>query len=71
MTTKEWIDEYFKEQWVDINDCNINFEELKPISTSTSLHIFEERYSIDDKQYRLLYGISDDSNTPIIQILNT
>jgi len=67
---KDWFDNYFKEQWVTVEDCDIDFEKLEPISTANSLHVFEERYEINGNQYRLLYAIGDTSNTPTIEILN-
>jgi len=65
---KDWFDNYFKEQWVTVEDCDIDFEKLEPISTANSLHVFEERYEINGNQYRLLYAIGDTSNTPTIEI---
>jgi len=69
MMNKEWFDNYFKEQWDEVKDCDIDFSQHEPISTANSLHIFEERYCIGDDEYRLLYAIGDDSNTPMIEIL--
>ena len=53
---KEWIEKDFSETWKEI-ETDIDFSKYKPISTSKSLHIYEERYKIDGKKYRLLYSI--------------
>ena len=53
---KEWIEKYFSEAWKEI-ETDIDFSKYKPISTSESLHIYEERYEIDGEKYRLLYPI--------------
>ena len=45
---KEWIEKYFSEQWKEV-DVDIDFSVHEPISTSNSLHIFEERYEIENK----------------------
>jgi hypothetical protein len=66
--TREWIKKYFKEQWVEVQDCDIDFSKHEPISTGGSLHIHEERYNIGEDVYRLLYPIGEYSN-PIIEIL--
>ena len=41
----------------------INFDDMTPIYTANSLHIYEERYEIDHIIYRVLYAIND--NEPI------
>ena len=64
---KEWIEKYFSEQWKEV-DVDIDFSMYEPISTSNSLHIFEERYEIENNTYRLLYAIGYDSD-PNIEIL--
>lgn len=64
---KEWIEKYFSETWKEI-ETDIDFSKYKPISTSKSLHIYEERYKIDGKKYRLLYPI-DYKGEPSIGIL--
>lgn len=66
---KEWVEEYFKEQWTEVKDCNIDFEKYESISISNSLHVHERKYEIDGDTYRLLYAIGGASNTPLIQIL--
>ncbi len=67
MNTEEWIKEYFKETWKEI-ETDIDFSKYEPISTSSSLHIYEERYEIDGKTYRLLYAIGYDGE-PLIEVL--
>lgn len=57
MTTEEWINDYFKEQWEEVIDCNLDFTKLTPSTTSNSLHISEERYIVGEDEYRLLYTI--------------
>ena len=64
---QEWIEEYFKENWKEVK-TDIDFTKFEPISTSNSLHIYEERYEIDDKIYRLLYAIGYDGE-PSIEVL--
>jgi hypothetical protein len=66
---KDWIEKHFSEQWTDVENCLIDFTKYKPISTSDSLHIYEERYKIENKEYRLLYIISDLQSKPLIQTL--
>jgi hypothetical protein len=65
--TKEWIEKHFSETWKEI-ETDIDFSKHKPISTSSSLHIHEERYNIGDKIYRLLYAIDNDGE-PSVEIL--
>jgi hypothetical protein len=55
-----------KEHWKELKS-DIDFSKYEPFATYTSLHIYEERYKIDDKVYRLLYTIGDVQN-PIIEI---
>lgn len=64
---KEWIEKYFSEQWKEVN-VDIDFTKHEPIKTSSSLHIYEERYEIDDNVYRLLYAIGYDGE-PNVEIL--
>ncbi len=64
---KEWIEKYFSEQWKEIG-VDIDFNKCEPISTSSSLHIFEERYEIENNTYRLLYAIGYDGD-PNVEIL--
>ncbi len=64
---EEFIKEYFKETWEEI-ETDIDFSKYDPISTSNSLHIYEERYEIDDKIYRLLYAIGY-KEEPSIEVL--
>lgn len=66
-TTQKWIEKYFKETWKEV-ETDIDFSKYKPISTSNSLHIYEERYKIDNKTYRLLYAIGYDVE-PLIEVL--
>lgn len=57
----------FNETWKEI-ETDIDFSKYEPISTSNSFHIYEERYEIDDKKYRLLYVIGYDAD-PSIEVL--
>lgn len=66
-TTRAWIESYFSENWVPIK-TDIDFKQYKPISTSDSLHITEERYIVDGDTYRLLYAIGYTGN-PDVEIL--
>jgi len=66
---KDWIKKHFSEQWTDVENCLIDFTKYDPINTSNSLHIYEERYKINNKHYRLLYTISDSKSKPLIQTL--
>lgn len=43
----------------NITVTDIDFSKYEPISTSHSLHIFEEIYEIDGVLYRLIYEIGD------------
>jgi len=54
-------------EWVEA-ETDIDFSKYEPISMSNSLHIYEERYEIDGKTYRLLYAIGYEGN-PLIEIL--
>ena len=58
----------FKPQLREVNGCKINFKELQPISVFNSLHIYEERYEIDNETYILSYAIGYDSD-PKVEIL--
>lgn len=64
---KEWIEKYFSESWEKV-ETDIDFSNYKPVSTSSSLHVDEERYEIDGNTYRLLYEIGSDYG-PLIEIL--
>ena len=66
MNDQKWIKEYFKETWKK-SENDIDFSKYEPISTSSSLHIYEERFLIDGRTYRLLYAI--DSKEPLVEIL--
>ena len=66
-TTRAWIESYFSENWVPIK-TDIDFKQYKPINTSDSLHITEERYIVDGDTYRLLYAIGYTGN-PDVEIL--
>ena len=62
------MEEYFKEDWKEI-ETDIDFSKYEPISTSNSLHIYEERYEIDGKTYRLLYAIGYNEEPLIEELL--
>lgn len=64
---EELNNKYFSETWKEI-DSDIDFSKHKPISTSSSLHIYEERYEIDGKKYRLLYALGYNGK-PSIEVL--
>lgn len=54
--------------WETVEETDIDFNSMKPDSTSNSLHIYEEVYHVDGWKYRLLYEISDkDENLPTIE----
>ena len=67
---KKWILEYFKDEWVEIN-TEINFDQYEPIDISSSLHIIQYTYDINDNKYRLSYSIDDLDANPLIEILKT
>ena len=64
---KKFIEKYFNEQWIEI-DCNVDFTQLKPFKTASSLHVYEERYEVNNETYRLLYCIGDET-APMVEIL--
>ena len=66
-STREWIEKNFSETWKEI-ETDIDFTKYEPISTSNSLHIYEERYEINGNKYRLLYAIGCVGD-PSIEIL--
>ncbi len=68
MNREEWIKEYFKETWKKTK-TDIDFSKHEPVSTSNSLHIYEERYEIDGKLYRLLYLIGHEEEPSIEELL--
>ena len=61
---KDFIDSF--QVWKTIV-TDIDFKKHEPISTGSSLHIYEEQYLIDGNTYRLLYG--EYSDIPLIDIL--
>lgn len=64
---KELVKKHFTDNWKQI-DTDIDFSNYDPISTSNSLHIYEERYEIEGKFYRLLYPIGY-NESPLIELL--
>lgn len=71
------VSDYIKnlEQWVSISKSEqaviksiVEVEKIKPTSTST--HIYEERYVVDGKIFRFISEISDHSGDCEIQKLN-
>ena len=64
----KWIKEYFKEKWENV-ETDIDFNKHNPISTSHSLHIYEERYIVDNETYRLLYLIGNDADPNIEKLI--
>jgi len=63
-----WVLNYVAEQWEDA-DPSINFDELEPFDTSNSLHIYEEKYKVEDDTYRLLYVIGNDGPPSIEKLI--
>lgn len=64
---KDWLEKYFSEHWEEVNS-DIDFKKLEPIETSSSLHIYEEKYIVDEGTYRLLYVIGG-NDIPTIEKL--
>jgi hypothetical protein len=58
---------HFSETWKEI-DTDIDFSKYEPITKSSSLHVYEERYEINGEKYRLLYAIGSYDKS-IIEIL--
>lgn len=55
------------ETWEEIQ-TDIDFSKYKPTETGSSLHIYEERYEIDGKKYRLFFAIGNDSD-PLVELM--
>jgi hypothetical protein len=51
--------------WEEVEETDIDFDSLEPISTSNSLHIYSEEYDVDDYKYRLLYAIGHEGEPTI------
>jgi hypothetical protein len=68
--TEKWIEERFRETWEGV-ETDIDFSQHNPTSNSSSLHVYEERYNIEGKTYRLLYPLSDSGAEPIIEVLKS
>ena len=64
---EKWINEHFKDEWTKI-ETDIDFTDETPFETHSSLHIYEERYIIENETYRLLYAIGHNSD-PLIEKL--
>jgi hypothetical protein len=67
---KDWIMKKFKDNWETIK-TNIDFSKYEPIDITSSLHIIQYTYDIDNKKYHVSYPISDSSAEPIVEILIT
>jgi len=62
-----------KETWIELFDNEYDkvlafCEPLYPISTNSSLHIYEEIYHVGDTKYRFLYAIGDRQNPTIEKV---
>jgi hypothetical protein len=68
---KKWIESNFKETWKEVVETDIDFSTLEPFKTSTSLHIYEEKYEVKGETYRLLYPIGYEKAVPLIELLIT
>ena len=66
--TLAWIEKWTRETWEPIV-TDIDFSQEIAVSTASSLHVYEERYLIAGKTYRLLYPIGDIEAEPLIEIL--
>lgn len=51
--------------WEEVEETDIDFESLEPISTSNSLHIYSEEYEVDGYIYRLCYEIGGEGEPSI------
>lgn len=65
--SQEFINKYFSEVW-EVVDTNIDFSKYTPFETNDSLHVYEEKYKINNEIYRLLYAIGEHCE-PIIEKL--
>lgn len=63
---RDWMLEKFKNTWKVI-ESDIDFSQHEPIGVSSSLHILQEEYIINDETYRLSYPISDPKTSPTIE----
>lgn len=66
--TLAWIEKWTRETWEEV-ETDIDFSQQIATSSSSSLHVYEERYQIAGKTYRLLYPIGDSEAEPLIEIL--
>jgi len=62
---KERIEEKI-EVWEEIQ-TDIDFSKHTPTDTGCSLHVYEERYSIEGEEYRLFFALGNDSE-PLVEI---
>ena len=65
---KKWISESFKDDWETIN-TDIDFNKHEPIDISSSLHVIQYTYNIDDNKYKVSYPIDDLETEPLVEIL--
>jgi len=65
---RKWFKDKFNNEWEKI-DTDIDFSKHIPIEETSSLHVIQDTYIIDDKKYRLSYPISDSTTKPTIEIL--
>lgn len=66
---KEYLEELNHEQWIDI-ESDIDFSKETPFDTSNSLHIYCEKYFIDNETYQLIYCIGSDNKPTIQKLIN-
>lgn len=68
-TISSFMENYIKniEEWIEI-ETDIDFNNIEPFENSSSLHVIEYRYKVNNNIYRLLYSI-EGSSEPVIQIL--
>lgn len=66
-TLKKEVVEIETETWEEIQ-TDIDFSKHTPTETGSSLHVYEERYEIDGKKYRLFFAIGSDSE-PLIEFM--
>lgn len=64
----EFVKNYTKKKWIEI-ETDIDFSKYEPISTDSSLHVFEEKYLINNKTYKLYYEIGGNSEPFLIEKL--
>lgn len=56
MTNEEWVKMFMSEQWITLENCEIDFSKYEPISSSNSLHVYQDKYYINGETYSLSYA---------------